>query len=257
MISESKELLAFDRPASLFLMPWPRALRLLMLAPHPDDFDSIGITMRFLHRDGHSIHLVVVSGSGSGVLDEFCQAPDSKTKADVREREPRESARFFGLPDERIEFMRLAEDDGGAPLENDFNERAIGARLAALRPQVVFLPHGSDTNAGHRRVYAMFSRAARSLPESCAAFLIRDPKTVDFRLDVFTPFDEEAARWKRQLLLHHRSQDHRNRLWRGHGFDDRILALNRTIAAELPPRPEYAEAFQIESVELRTPRAPG
>jgi len=29
--------------------------RVLVLAPHPDDFDAIGVTLRFLHKRGNSI----------------------------------------------------------------------------------------------------------------------------------------------------------------------------------------------------------
>jgi hypothetical protein len=74
----------------------------------------------------------------------------------------------------------------------------------------------------------------------------RDPKTTQFRADLFTPFDETDAAWKRKLLLHHRSQEHCNRKLRDHGFDDRILAVNRRLAAELGCNAPYAEAFQLE-----------
>jgi hypothetical protein len=46
--------------------------------------------------------------------------------------------------------------------------------------------------------------------------------------------------------LYHRSQEQRNRLRRGRGFDDRILDVNRQLAAELSCAAPYAEAFQAE-----------
>jgi LmbE family N-acetylglucosaminyl deacetylase len=241
-----KNILNCSPPPAIPALQWPAGLRLLALAPHPDDFDSIGVTLRFFRDNGNPIHLLVVSGSASGVLDEFCGTPDPDAKTAVREREQRNSLEFFGLPDDRVEFMHLPEDNGGAPIENHSNENAIAIRLSDWRPDIVFLPHGNDTNAGHHRVYAMFSRAAYSLPGGCAAFLIRDPKTLGMRIDTYMPFGSKEEPWKRQLLRYHVSQDTRNRQWRGHGFDDRILEVNRKIAAELSLGAEFAEAFEIE-----------
>ena len=45
--------------------------RVLVLAPHPDDFDAIGVTLQYLHKQGNPIYLAVLSGSASGVLDSF------------------------------------------------------------------------------------------------------------------------------------------------------------------------------------------
>ncbi|MBI5685236.1 MAG: PIG-L family deacetylase [Verrucomicrobia bacterium] len=248
MNPDLKKLLDCPRPAAIPAIRWPAELRLFVLAPHPDDFDAIGVTLRFFRQNGNPIQLAVVSGSASGVLDEFCLPPDSATKAAIREQEQRDSLRFFGLGEECAAFLRLREDDAGAPLDDAVNETAIRRQLVAHRPQVVFLPHGEDSNAGHRRAHAMFLRAAAALDEPPAAFLIRDPKTLNFRCDLYMPFDEEKARWKRWLLLHHRSQEHRNRRQRGRGFDDRILDVNRLIAAELSCSAAFAEAFQVEVV---------
>jgi len=247
-----QKLLSLPRPAAIPAMRWPAELRLFVLAPHPDDFDAIGVTLRFFQQNGNPIQLAVVSGSASGVLNEFCSPPDNATKVAVREQEQRDSLRFFGLGEERVTFLRLREDDAGAPLDDAENEAAIRRQLLEHRSQVVFLPHGADSNAGHRRVHAMFLRAAATLDEPPAAFLIRDPKTLSFRADLYMPFDEETARWKRRLLLHHRSQEHRNRRQRDHGFDDRILHVNHEIAAELNCGAPFAEAFQVEAILHRT-----
>lgn len=243
-----QEILDGLRPAAIPAMRWPAELRLFVLAPHPDDFDAVAVTLRFFQQNGNPIQVAVVSGSASGVLDEFCSPPDNATKAALREQEQRDSLRFFGLGEERVTFLRLREDDAGAPFDDAENEAAIRQQLTAHRPQIVFLPHGADSNAGHRRVHAMFVRAAATLDEPPAAFLIRDPKTLNFRADLYMPFDEEAARWKRLLLLHHRSQEHRNRRQRGRGFDDRILDVNQQIATELNCGAPFAEAFQVEVV---------
>jgi LmbE family N-acetylglucosaminyl deacetylase len=232
--------LIFPRPTDIPSLSWPASLRLFVLAPHPDDFDAIGVTLRFFHRNGNPIHVAIVSGSASGVLDEFCV--EAAAKARAREQEQRDSIRYFGLPENHLTFLRLPEDAGGDPEESSANEAAIGRQLAAIRADIVFLPHGADTNRGHQRVYAMFRRVA----PSTTAFLIRDPKTLEFRTDLYMPFGEDLAAWKRRLLLHHRSQEHRNRKLRGLGIDDRILDVNRRLAANLACGAQFAEAFQVE-----------
>jgi LmbE family N-acetylglucosaminyl deacetylase len=225
---------------------WPAAMRLLVLAPHPDDFDEVAVTLRWFHERGHALRLLVVSGSSSGVLDSFLGTADRAAKAAAREAEQLDSLRLFGLGDEDVEFLRLAEDEDGAPLCDAEAEAVIGARLLEWRPEAVFMPHGNDTNVGHQRVYALFGRLAPDI----AAFLARDPKTIASRLDLYLPFGEAEAQWKRALLRCHRSQEHRNRLWRGHGIDDRILDVNRAVALEIGCAEPYAEAFQWEGWEL-------
>jgi len=223
------------KPRPITDIVWPARQRILVLAPHPDDFDAVGVTMRFFHQRGDTLRVAILSGSASGVLDSFCAPAD---KAAVREQEQRNSLRFFGLPDDALTFLRLPEDANGDPIED---AGAIQRELDALQPDLVVLPHYHDTNVGHRRAYAMF-RFCSGLP----ALLFRDPKTTEFRCDIFTPFDETAAQWKRKLLLHHRSQEHRNRQQRRRGFDDRILDVNRQLAAELSCAVPYAEAFQVD-----------
>jgi hypothetical protein len=48
------------------------------------------------------------------------------------------------------------------------------------------------------------------------------------------------------MLRFHDSQHQRNLRTRGHGLDDRILEVNRSVARELSLAHEYAEAFEVE-----------
>jgi LmbE family N-acetylglucosaminyl deacetylase len=220
-------------------------LRLVVLAPHPDDFDAIGVTLRFFHDRGCRIDLAVVSSGASGVEDGF-SGPDPALKAAIREEEQRASCRFFGLPDSRLTFLRLVEDEEGHPMETAENAARIHHYLEEKRPQFVFLPHGNDSNAGHRRTYAMFRAFALAGGRPLAAFLNRDPKTIQMRPDLYMPFDDVAAAWKGELLRFHQSQHQRNLRTRRHGFDERILSVNRAIGAEISPPVAYAEIFEVE-----------
>ncbi|RPJ50763.1 MAG: PIG-L family deacetylase [Chloroflexi bacterium] len=234
------------RPLSLNLIPVSRELRLLVLAPHPDDFDAVGVTLRYFYDLGCRIDLAVVTSGASGVEDLFSGTPDLAVKAAIREEEQRASCRFFGLPDANLTFLRLPEDEEGHPMESAENAERIRRCLAENRPQIVFLPHGNDSNAGHRRTYAMFREYARMNSTPLAAFLNCDPKTIQMRPDLYTVFEQDAADWKGRLLRFHQSQHQRNLRTRQHGFDERILAVNRAIGAELSPPAAYAEVFELE-----------
>lgn len=232
------------RPFSIADLPAFAPLRILVLAPHPDDFDAIGVTMRHLHRQGHRIDIAVVSGSWSGVLPEFAPGADRCALSALREAEQADSVRFFGLPEGQLRFLRLREDEAGDPVEDPIAEAAIGNCVRELSPDWVFLPHGNDTNAGHQRVARMFQRVAATRGRPMATFFICDPKTVRFRRDAYMPFGESEAAWKGALLKHHRSQDQRNRTLRGIGFDERILGVNRALAEQGGGAP-YVEAFEL------------
>jgi hypothetical protein len=81
------------------------------------------------------------------------------------------------------------------------------------------------------------------------AWLIRDPKTVAMRIDLYTPFDKDEAGWKAEMLRFHRSQHQRNLNTRGRGFDDRILDVNRAIARDLALDAPFAEAFEVRVLQ--------
>jgi LmbE family N-acetylglucosaminyl deacetylase len=234
------------RPLNLRELALPSRLTLVVLAPHPDDFDAIGVTLRFFHQRGDTIHLAVLTTGASGVEDGFADAITDEQKAVLREQEQRASCAFFGLPAERLTFMRLTPDEKGNPRLDDANQRRIRDYLVPLQPDLVFMPHGNDSNVTHQRTYALFRAVALAEPLKTCAILNQDAKTIAIRTDLYTPFDDEAAAWKAALLRLHRSQHQRNLNTRGYGFDERVLAINRTSARELNDAIDYAEVFEIE-----------
>jgi len=236
---------ARGKPRAIPDLGLPPGLRLLVLAPHPDDFDAVGVTLRFLSDNGHALH-VGVARTGSGVDDACGPGLTPAQKADLREREQRRSAEFFGLPADRLTFLALANGADDQVVETPGNLSAIEAFLSDKAPDIVFLPHGNDTNSAHRAVYALFRRSAARSGRAVAALLNRDPKTIEMRTDLYMPFGREEADWKAALLRLHDSQQRRNLRARGLGFDERILAVNRAVARELALDREYAEAFEVE-----------
>jgi len=233
------------RPVNLADFPPPAGLRIWIPAPHPDDFDAIGVTMRFYRRNGAELFVDVISGSASGVEDGFCHNDLDETKCRQREEEQRESLRYFGLPLDRLCFLRFPEDEDGHLRDGLEEEERLAHRLDQVSPHLVFLPHQNDTNTGHQRTARLLKQITARLKGSFTAFLIRDPKTRQSRLDAYMAFDEEAAQWKAALLRCHLSQQSRNLKRRGYGFDERILVLNQKVAVELGCPAPYAEAYEL------------
>ncbi len=178
--------------------------------------------------------------------DAFLDDPSEAAKAAAREEEQRRSLAFFGLEPRRASFERLPTGEGGYLTDAAESRQRVVALLAEEAYDLVVLPHGQDTNPDHRQVYTWWRQAADGCAVRPAAWLFRDPKTIGMRLDVAVPFGPEEAAWKSALLLHHASQHARNLRLRGHGFDERILRLNRDTASAAGLGEPYAEGFEIE-----------
>lgn len=209
--------------------PWDRVSHWLVLAPHPDDFDVVAITLKAFRDHGSRITLDVLSGGASGVEDDFAYGWESKTIA--REQEQRESCKRFGLPADELQFHRLKEDADGFMEDHLENRHLVHALLDRRAPDGVILPHGNDSNADHRRTFRWFKTWRDTQKDPPLALLVRDPKNLGMRVDLITPYDSSQAAWKADLLRCHRSQHERNLRTRGIGFDERILAPER-LAAE-------------------------
>jgi len=242
-----KDFFSGPRPLRLDRLALPPAWRLLVLAPHPDDFEAMGVSLRHLRDRGHALHLLVLNSSANGVEDAFCRPPTPETKAALREDEQRAGCRFFGLPESSLEFLRLPVDaPGGFMIDHAESFDRVRDRAEGFRPDLFFLPCGNDTNSDHRLTYIWWRRLAETWPKPAGAFLVRDPKTIEMGDDVYMPFAEEVARWKAELLRFHKSQQQRNLNVRGHGFDERILKVNRDNAVRLGIAEPYAESFVLE-----------
>lgn len=238
--------LLINNPLSLKSFAYSKARRVLALAPHPDDFDAIGVTMRFLQERGYPLNLAVATSGASGVEDSFCSPPTPEAKGRLREQEQRASCEFFGLPKTNLTFLQLDEDEEGHPKDNKINHHIIQAHFMKIQPAMVFLPHWKDSNLGHQRIYAMFRQVAIDSGCPLVAFLNRDPKTLRMSCDVYMEYGEETAVWKGELLRFHQSQHERNLNQRGYGLDERILKVDCHSADMCSEGELYAEVFELE-----------
>jgi len=224
----------------------PRDLRVVVLAPHPDDFDAIAVTLRRLYALGAQLHLAVCTTGASGVEDGYAGAQTDEAKGALREAEQAASCDFFGLPLEDLEFLRLPSDAQGNPRLDEANHATVRRVLEQQRPHCVFLPHGHDSNVTHQRVYTLLEAAVQQASYPLWAWLNQDAKTLAMRQDLYTSFDESAAKWKAELLRFHASQHQRNLNTRGHGFDERVLRINEECATALEAAQPYAEVFELK-----------
>jgi LmbE family N-acetylglucosaminyl deacetylase len=246
MRTDFAPLLDKTRPLFLRTLRLPPTLRAIVLAPHPDDFDAIGITMRTLRDNGNRIDVVVLTSGASGVDDDFVAQLTIQDKAVLREQEQSASCQFFGLPPEQLTFLRLAEDAAGHLEVSEQNLTRLRTYWDAHLPDLVFLPHGHDTNAGHQRTYTLFHQVMETESRQVVALLNRDPKTIAMQPDVYTVFGEAEAVWKGALLRFHRTQHERNMRTRQYGIEERILRGNREMGQGLGQGEEYAEVFELE-----------
>ena len=237
-----------ERPLFLHTLALRSSLRILVLAPHPDDFDAIGVTLRWFRDNGNQISVAVLTGAASGVEDSFCSPPTDEHKAAIREQEQRDSCVFFGLPSEGLTFPHLEEDASGSLADSPANATQIHRLLSKHRPDLIFMPHGNDTNTSHQRTCRICREQIAELGHPATLVLNRDPKTIEMRNDLFTLFGAQEAAWKGQLLRCHRSQHQRNLNTRNHGFDNRVLNVNWEIAQTYVKgrQADYAEAFELD-----------
>lgn len=235
--------------------------KVLVLAPHPDDPESVAITCRLLMRSGCEIWYAIVSMSPSGVEDEYAQIRRNRDpislqekKSMIRQEEQIRAAEMFGLIQDRLAFLGIEE---GKELDSPENLTRIREHLGSVEPDVVIMPVGKDPNQTHAWVYQAFRKCAKDLTikteKTIVALYNEDPKTIEIRKDLFVLFGEESADWKGTLLRVHDSQQERNIHHRGIGFDERILRMNHLswkhlveISTPVKSSAKYAEVFEIE-----------
>jgi LmbE family N-acetylglucosaminyl deacetylase len=225
-------------------LPMPPKQKILVLAPHPDDFEAIAVTLKFFHEQQARIFLAVMCPSWSGVEESFAADSSKETRSKLREAEQRQSIQQFGLPPDRVSFLRLTEDAHGKLLDLPENYQRVKHLLDNYRPGLVFMPHWNDSNYDHRLTAKIFESAVAELSLSLTAWFNLDPKTIDMHREVYTIFDSAQAEWKAALLRCHASQHQRNLNTRGHGFDERILSGNRVSGATVGA--PFAEVFEIK-----------
>ena len=184
--------------------------------------------------------------TGSGIDKVYGAGMTQAERTRLRVMEQTGSFGYLGLQEGSYRFLALdnAADDQVADTAG--NRQILEKIVRDIRPDMLFMPHGNDTNRAHRAMYAMMKTIAASVEWPVAMMMNSDVKTVEMRKDFYLAFDERQAQWKSRLLRYHDSQHQRNLRDRGYGFDERVLSLNHRTAAGLDLTFPYAASFELE-----------
>ncbi len=247
--------------------PLPADGKVLVLAPHADDPESIAVTSRLLMVQGCDIQYAIASLSPGGVEDVYALEhadPEAMSaismdgvKMDIRRQEQIRAAELFGLGRDKLTFFGDGKGETAVNPASPDGHRGIKALLDAMSPDIAIMPVGRDANATHRWVHHAFRKSVKELAaegrKTPVGLYNEDPKTTDIREDLYVVFGSNSADWKGTLLRTHDSQQQRNLNHRGAGFDERILRRNRECYARIPEavmqtegQLGYAEVFEIE-----------
>lgn len=199
--------------------------RVLVVAPHMDDEAiACGGTLLRLAALGSAIHIVFVSDSSAGIVDQALAA----AVMGRRKEEARRSLSVLGATSAAM----LDFKDGCLGQ----NEVAIAARLAAelqnFRPDMLLAPFPADSHADHMACAVATAEALlhANWAGTVLAYEVWAPLWATAIVDI-----SEVAEKKRRLIQGYESQQH------DRDYASAILGLNRYRG--LPERLEYAEAF--------------
>ncbi|MBO4790373.1 MAG: PIG-L family deacetylase, partial [Oxalobacter sp.] len=77
---------SIEVPIDIANVQWNRSLRLLVTAPHPDDFDAISVTLRRMVQAGHTL-FAAVAQTGSGIDPIYGAGMNQQDRTALRNRE--------------------------------------------------------------------------------------------------------------------------------------------------------------------------
>lgn len=135
----------------------PKAHKVLVLAPHPDD-EAIGCggTIALYSSIGAEVYLALIS-SGENIVVEFEGDIDI---AETRRRESEASAQILGIK----KIHLLGFPDGQLTLHKDGIEEKLRKIIHEINPDIIFAPSPFDYHDDHRSVSEV---AIRFLTEGC------------------------------------------------------------------------------------------
>lgn len=127
------------------LRPFVSVLKVLIIAPHPDDeVIGCGGLIARLVNEKHSPHIIIMSG-GEGSHNGCCNTP----KQDIvvaRRRLTRNALAVLGVPVENIH--ELDYPDGSINTHNPETEK-LKDLIAKIKPDAIFVPHWGEGWADH------------------------------------------------------------------------------------------------------------
>ncbi|MDI6602650.1 MAG: PIG-L family deacetylase [Patescibacteria group bacterium] len=133
-----------------------RALRILVIAPHPDD-DLIGCggSMAMHLEKGNEVFVIYVT-NGDAACQQF--PPDEFTK--IRKEETLNAGRCLGLKVENLFFL----DEQPWRINEEKTRFELLDLIRQIRPDVCYIPHSSDAHLDHRATHRAALEAINMAP---------------------------------------------------------------------------------------------
>jgi LmbE family N-acetylglucosaminyl deacetylase len=219
----------------------PRASRVLILAPHPDD-ETIGCggTANHYAQAGSKVTVVFISDGDAGspeLRGVLGGCPEKKAElAATRRTEAQRALQRLGVS----EFFFLGLPDGDIRATKE-NVQALAAVLSDMRPELVFLPFLGEQHPDHFRTNGLFLEASLGLDGSaleCWAYEVWTPLLANRVINI-----TQTAQVKWDALREYKSQ------LMHVDYVSTVQGLNAfRWSAAFSPEAGYAEAFHASSL---------
>lgn len=240
-LSKALESKRFTRNLEPLVMDMPKAQRVLVISPHPDDdVFSSGGTMLKLAKSGCLIKVLYLT-SGKEITYKDGQGGALADGAERIEKEARAASKILGTD---IEFWRYPA--GGLKI-NDDTVKKIRKAFFEFEPQSVFLPFIADDHDDHRRGSRLFYEAFRDCKEldfEVWAYQVYSTVIPNVAVDITDQMEKKTALielWESRK----ESRDWAHYIKGLNAFNSRFLKTNE---------PRYAEVFfvvpALEYIEL-------
>lgn len=133
-------------------------MKILCLAPHCDDetLGCGGVLAKYA-REGHDVHVAVVTGPGDGAHPVFPRETWDKVRAEARAA--MDVLGVKGLAFDNLPAALVAD------LPTHVVNKAVHSLIDAVKPDVLFVPHPFDLHKDHRAVFDAASVAWRPTSE--------------------------------------------------------------------------------------------
>lgn len=200
----------------------PTGRTVLVVSPHPDDAAiSAGGTMALLGPGNRLVTAIMTTGHRS-----FIPGTQREERIAIREREAAQEARVLGA---EPRFLRLPFYDADSEVtERDLE--ILGALLAEVRPDWLFLPHRKDGHPAHQASRRAVLEALRRSARAVEVWSYEGPWALFGRgdFDTIVPLPRPAFEKKAEAIRAHASQVART------PFDVAAESLARLRSALVP-----------------------
>jgi len=233
---ENLHIQILDGPEEVLSKPTDK-LKILVLAPHPDDdvFGLGGTVFKFA-KNGDEVSVIYFcdgsKGNSEGIRDSSMITKRKKEATDAAKELGIKKVTFWGYKDGQLQNGKTIV-------------KALFAYISELKPDMIFLPSFLDNPRDHFAVNEILydtlfnhDEKLKILPEYIAMYEIWTPFFPNAIINITNVIEH-----KKTAIAFHASQ------FKSRGYDKAILAFNQ-YRAEMNGIKGYAEGFYISSPKV-------